>query len=101
MLVVSVIVIAVVAAAYVFVPSFGQGVEKLGQDVRQILSMGDIGGVGRGGGSSMGNTSTANSEGNVGGPSPSGPGTFSPGMVNGAPIANDPGGGLGAPAPVQ
>ena len=49
MLVVSVIVIAVVGAAYVFVPSFSAGVQDLGNDVRQILAMGDVGGVGRGG----------------------------------------------------
>jgi hypothetical protein len=53
MLVVSVIVIAVVAAAYVFVPRFGEGVTKLGADVKDILSNGDVGGVGRGGGNAV------------------------------------------------
>jgi Flp pilus assembly pilin Flp len=42
MLIISVVVIAVVAAAYKFVPLFQEGVEKLGQDVKQILSDGQI-----------------------------------------------------------
>lgn len=49
MMVISVIVIAVVGAAYVFVAPFREGVEDLGRDVSQILAVGDIGGVGRGG----------------------------------------------------
>ena len=42
MLLISVIVIALVAAAYVFVPLFRDGVEDLGMDVKQILSTGKI-----------------------------------------------------------
>jgi hypothetical protein len=55
MLIISVVVIAVVAAAYNFVPLFQEGVEDLGQDVKQMLSTGG----GRGGGSGMGSGSTA------------------------------------------
>ncbi len=46
MLLISVIVIALVAAAYVFVPVFQKGVEDLAQDVRKILSTGKIGKTG-------------------------------------------------------
>ena len=42
MLIVSVIVIAVVAAAYSFLPSFQKGVESLAQDVESILDTGKI-----------------------------------------------------------
>src|SRR2546422_11043148 len=37
MLLISVIVVAVVAAAYLFVPTFQQGVQKLAEDVSTIL----------------------------------------------------------------
>lgn len=40
MLIISVVVIAVVAAAYKFVPLFQQGVDALGKDVKQILITG-------------------------------------------------------------
>lgn len=52
MLVVSVIVVAVVAAAYVFVPSFQNGVTALAEDTSRILDSGMVGGIGldRGGG---------------------------------------------------
>lgn len=40
MLIISVVVIAVVAAAYEFVPLFKAGVMDLGQDVQKILSNG-------------------------------------------------------------
>jgi Flp pilus assembly pilin Flp len=46
MLIISVIVIAVVAAAYTFVPTFQQGVAKLAGDVASILGTGKIGSVG-------------------------------------------------------
>lgn len=46
MLLISVIVIAIVAAAYVFVPTFQKGVEDLANDVRKILSTGKIGRTG-------------------------------------------------------
>ena len=46
MLLISVIVIAIVAAAYVFVEPFRQGVQDLGNDVKRILSDGKIGRVG-------------------------------------------------------
>lgn len=47
MLIVSVIVIAVVAAAYVFVPQFQAGVQKLAEDVSTILDGGYIGDQGQ------------------------------------------------------
>lgn len=40
MLVISVIVVAVVAAGYLFVPEFQKGVAQLGQDVSVILDSG-------------------------------------------------------------
>ena len=46
MLIISVVVIAVVAAAYVFVPAFKAGVADLGKDVKKILSDGKITGDG-------------------------------------------------------
>jgi Flp pilus assembly pilin Flp len=42
MLIISVVVIAVVAAAYVFVPTFGSGVQDLSKDVSTILKGGCI-----------------------------------------------------------
>jgi len=47
MLIVSVVVIAVVAAAFTFVPTFRDGVSELAKDVASILSTGQIGGVGQ------------------------------------------------------
>ena len=46
MLLISVIVIAIVAAAYVFIEPFKQGVLDLGKDIKKILSDGKIGRVG-------------------------------------------------------
>lgn len=46
MLLISVIVIAIVAAAYVFLEPFQKGVEALAQDVSSILDSGKIGEVG-------------------------------------------------------
>jgi Flp pilus assembly pilin Flp len=46
MLLISVIVIAVVAAAYVFIQPFQDGVEDLAKDVSSILAGGKIGDVG-------------------------------------------------------
>ena len=46
MLLISVIVIAIVAAAYVFIEPFRQGVLDLGKDIKKILSDGKIGRVG-------------------------------------------------------
>ena len=46
MLLISVIVIAIVAAAYVFIDPFKQGVQDLGRDVKKILSDGKIGRTG-------------------------------------------------------
>ena len=46
MLIISVIVIAVVAAAYIFVPTFQSGVSALAADVSTILDSGKIGGAG-------------------------------------------------------
>ena len=46
MLIISVVVIAVVAAAYTFVPTFQQGVADLAEDVKTILDGGQIGGAG-------------------------------------------------------
>jgi Flp pilus assembly pilin Flp len=44
MLIISVVIIAVVAAAYTFVPTFQQGVSDLSQDVSTILKGGCING---------------------------------------------------------
>ncbi len=46
MLIISVIVIAVVAAAYVFIDPFQKGVKKLARDVQTILDNGIINGEG-------------------------------------------------------
>ena len=46
MLLISVIVIAIVAAAYVFIDPFKAGVQDLANDVKKILSDGKIGRVG-------------------------------------------------------
>lgn len=46
MLLISVIVIAIVAAAYVFIDPFKEGVNALALDVSQILDTGDITGTG-------------------------------------------------------
>jgi len=46
MLLISVIVIAIVAAAYVFIEPLRDGVADLGKDVKKILSDGKIGRVG-------------------------------------------------------
>lgn len=59
MLIISVLVISVVAAAYVFVPEFQSGVVALAGDVKQMLSTGQVGGVGwqrHGGGGAAGPT---------------------------------------------
>jgi Flp pilus assembly pilin Flp len=47
MLIISVIVIAVVAAAYIFMPAFKDGVEALSNDVSSILDTGKIGDEGQ------------------------------------------------------
>lgn len=62
MLVISVIVVAVTAGAYLFVPQFRTGSEALAGDVSRILATGEVGGVGlnRGGG---GSTNSANGSG--------------------------------------
>lgn len=46
MLLISVIVIAIVAAAYVFIQPFKDGVLNLANDVKRILSEGKIGRLG-------------------------------------------------------
>jgi Flp pilus assembly pilin Flp len=46
MLLISVIVIAIVAAAYIFFPTFQKGVQALAQDVSSILDSGKIGSTG-------------------------------------------------------
>jgi uncharacterized protein (UPF0333 family) len=46
LLLISVIVIAIVAAAYIFVPTFQEGVNNLALDVKDILSSGEIVGTG-------------------------------------------------------
>ena len=46
MLLISVIVIAIVAAAYVFIDPFRQGVLDIAKDIKKILSDGKIGRVG-------------------------------------------------------
>jgi uncharacterized protein (UPF0333 family) len=57
MMVVSVVVIAVVGAAYAFVPTFQTGVNELGYDVSAILSNG---GSARGGYGTASNTVSGN-----------------------------------------
>ena len=47
MLIISVIVIAVVAAAYIFMPAFQAGVQALSEDVSTILDTGKIGDKGQ------------------------------------------------------
>jgi Flp pilus assembly pilin Flp len=53
LLLISVIIVAIVAAAYVFLPTFKAGVKDLAGDVSTMLSDGNIGstGTGRSGGS--------------------------------------------------
>lgn len=46
MLLISVIVIAIVAAAYIFIPTFQEGVLALAEDVKSILDTGKIGSTG-------------------------------------------------------
>ncbi len=46
MLLISVIVIAIVAASYVFIDPFKAGVQNLAEDIKKILSDGKIGRVG-------------------------------------------------------
>ena len=46
MLLISVIVIAIVAAAYIFVPTFQEGVDNLALDIKDILSSGEVVGTG-------------------------------------------------------
>ncbi len=41
MLLISVIVIAIVAAAYIMIPTFQDGVQDLAEDISYILSSGD------------------------------------------------------------
>jgi len=48
MMLVSVIVIAIVAAAYVFIPTFQGGVQALATDVSSTLGTGNIRDIGRG-----------------------------------------------------
>ena len=43
---VSVVVVAIVASAYTFVPRFQSGVQLLGSDARSILDTGTVGGIG-------------------------------------------------------
>lgn len=62
MLIISVIVIAVVAAAYIFMPAFQSGVQALSTDVSTILDTGKIGDLGvdrDGGGMGPGTVNTA------------------------------------------
>ena len=47
MLIISVIVVAVVAAAYLFLDPFREGVQDVANDVRTILARGKIGGEGQ------------------------------------------------------
>ena len=88
MMVVSVVVIAVVGAAYAFVPTFQTGVNELGYDVSAILSNGGSARGGYGTASNTvsgnGNTSTASSNGR-----------------NGTVGAYDPMSGMGDAQPVQ
>ena len=44
MLIISVVVVAILSAAYAFVPTFRAGVADVGQDVTQLLREGHSGG---------------------------------------------------------
>ncbi|HVO29881.1 MAG TPA: hypothetical protein VMV18_04060 [bacterium] len=46
MMMISVVVVAIVAAAYIFVPSFQDGVSALAEDTSSILDNGTVGGTG-------------------------------------------------------
>jgi len=46
MLLISVIVIAIVCCAYIFIPTFQEGVLLLAEDVKSILDTGKIGSIG-------------------------------------------------------
>lgn len=82
MMVVSVVVIAVVGAAFAFIPTFQTGVNELGYDVSAILSKG---GSARGGYGTAGGTVSANS----------GSTTSSNNAANGSVGAYDPMSGMG------
>lgn len=70
MLVISVVTIAVVGAAYAFVEPFSQGVNDLGNDVKEILGGESIGGVGRDSGNTVNGTNPSSDAPNEGeGPS--------------------------------
>ena len=90
MLVISVIVVAVVAAAYTLVPTFQGGVAALAQDASRILDTGEVGGIGldRGGGGGIGGG---------GGGGGFGPNAGAIGMSAGGPNIGNPG--LGTPQP--
>lgn len=88
MMVVSVVVIAVVGAAYAFVPTFQTGVNELGYDVSAILSNR---GSARGGYGTASNTVSGNG----------GTGTSSSNDRNGTVGAYDPMSGMGDAPAVQ
>ena len=102
MMVISVVVIAVVAAAYQFVPSFQAGVTDLGTDVSKILGIG-VGGLG-----SRGSAVTSVGSTPGGGPLPTigtgGPSSQGATVYNGGPSfavdprSSSPAPTLGAPA---
>jgi hypothetical protein len=81
MMLISVVVIGVTYAAYTFIQPFENGVEDLGNDVKEILSTGSIGGVGR----SNGSNANAATGGSTTGGTTSGPGT---GTMNNQNIVN-------------
>src|SRR2546423_14856341 len=86
MLTISVIVIAVTAAAYFYVPSFQNGVLQLAQDTSRILQTGQIGGIGLArSGPGIGSTTngTVGTTGNTG--------TANPGFGNAGPLGPVPG----------
>lgn len=88
MLLISVIVIAVTAAAYYFVPTFQGGVIALAKDTSSILATGQIGGIGMarsGGGAGVGaGTNVGAAPGNTSfRPNPGAPGVGNSPMGNG------------------
>jgi len=87
MLVISVIVCSLVAAAYLFVPEFQDGVASLASDVSVALATGQVGGIGfaRRGGGGVGPAATNGSPG-------------SPSQSSNAPGAAGPANSLGSPS---
>src|SRR4051812_12824572 len=90
--VISVLVIAIVAATYTFVPTFSSGVDELAHDASNILATGQINGAGAARGSNGGITTsgmgTSGSELSEEDTGTDGSGTSTPGGGNGGPAGS-------------